>query len=86
MQLKIAFPLPSSLPGQFGKVYKGILKQGSESTPVAIKMTKRTISEYHQQAFMKEMSIMSQMMHPNIVRLYGLVTEGGSCDTSCVIM
>jgi serine/threonine protein kinase len=43
--------------------------------PVAVKMTKRTISDYLQQAFLKEMSIMSQMMHPNIVRLYGLVTE-----------
>ena len=60
--------------------------RGSESTPVAVKMTKKTISEYHQQAFMKEMNIMSQMMHPNIVRLYGLVTEGGSCDTSRGIM
>ena len=44
--------------------------------PVAVKMTKTTISEYLQQSFMKEMTIMSQMMHPNIVRLYGIVSEG----------
>ncbi|CAI8050077.1 Ephrin type-A receptor 8 (Fragment) [Geodia barretti] len=43
--------------------------------PVAVKMTKKTISEYLQQSFMKEMTIMSQMMHPNIVRLYGIVSE-----------
>ena len=43
--------------------------------PVAVKMTKETISEYLQQSFLKEMSIMSQMMHPNIVRLYGIVTQ-----------
>ena len=44
--------------------------------PVAVKMTKKTISDYLQQSFMKEMAIMSQMMHPNIVRLYGIVNEG----------
>ena len=44
--------------------------------PVAIKMTKQTISEYLQQSFLKEMNIMMDMMHPNIVRMYGLVTEG----------
>ena len=44
--------------------------------PVAVKMTKRTISDYLQESFMKEMTIMSQMMHPNIVRLYGIVNEG----------
>lgn len=44
--------------------------------PVAIKMTKKTISEYVQQSFLKEMNIMMEMMHPNIVRMYGLVTEG----------
>ena len=65
-----------SPPGQFGKVFKGVLSRGSESLPVAVKMTKKTISDYVQQSFIKEMAIMSEMMHPNIVRLYGLVTEG----------
>ena len=69
--------------GQFGEVFKGVLRQGSESTPVAVKMTKRTISEYLQQSFLKEMRIMSEMVHPNIVRLYGLVTEG-ECVCVCV--
>ena len=58
-------------------MFKGVLQQrGAESMPVAVKMTKKTISEYLQQSFMKEMTIMSQMMHPNIVRLYGIVSEG----------
>jgi hypothetical protein len=61
--------------GQFGEVFKGVLRRGSESTPVAVKMTKKTISDYLQQSFLKEMRIMSEMVHPNIVRLYGLVTE-----------
>ena len=59
--------------GQFSEVFKGVLQQrGAESMPVAVKMTKKTISDYLQQ----EMAIMSQMMHPNIVRLYGIVNEG----------
>jgi hypothetical protein len=61
--------------GQFGEVFKGVFQRGAESMPVAVKMTKTTISEYLQQSFMKEMTIMSQMMHPNIVRLYGIVSE-----------
>ena len=61
------------------------MRRGSELTPVAIKMIKNTNSDNLQDSFLKEMRIMSQMMHPNIVRLYGLVTEGtysvsGSCD------
>ena len=53
--------------------------------PVAIKMTKKSNSEYLQQSFMREMSIMSEMMHPNIVRMYGLVTEGEDvCVCVCV--
>ena len=75
--------------GQFGKVFKGVLRRGSESMQVAVKMTKKTISEYLQQSFLKEMSIMSEMMHPNIVRMYGLVDEGTRvcvCVHACVCM
>ena len=46
-------------------------------------MTKKTISDYLQQSFIKEMGVMSEMMHPNIVRLYGLVTQG-QCVCVCV--
>ena len=66
----LRFPLPLLRTGQFGEVYRGVLERGAEAMPVAVKMTKETISE-----FLKEMSIMSQMMHPNIVRLYGIVTQ-----------
>ena len=51
---------------------------------MAVKMTKKTISDYLQQSFLKEMRIMSEMVHPNIVRLYGLVTEGEWCVCVCV--
>ena len=72
-----SFPvLPHTILGQFGKVYKALLQQGVESVPVAVKTTKKTSSESEMSSFMREMTIMSGMMHPNIVRLYGLVQDG----------
>ena len=44
---------------------------------VAVKTTKKSLPEAQQVSFMKEMKIMANMMHPNIVKLFGLVTEGG---------
>ena len=71
------FPiLPHTNLGQFGKVYKALLQQGMEPVPVAVKTTKKTSSELEMASFMREMTIMSGMMHPNIVRLYGLVHDG----------
>lgn len=62
--------------GQFGKVFKASLQQGMESILVAVKTTKKTSSEAEKASFMREMAIMSEMMHPNIVRLYGLIQDG----------
>ena len=68
-------PLLNSSPGQFGKVYKANLKRGREMR-VAIKTIQRYTSEKETQNFLQEMSIMADMMHPNIIQLYGLVSEG----------
>ena len=62
--------------GEFGKVFKASLKQGVESILVAVQTTKKPSSEAEKASFMREMTIMSKMMHPNIVRLYGLVQDG----------
>lgn len=43
---------------------------------VAVKTIRRYTSEKERQDFMREMAIMAQMMHPNIIQLYGLVNEG----------
>ena len=67
-------------PGQFGKVYKANLKVGTE-VKVAIKTIRRYTSEKETQDFMREMSTMANMMHPNIIRLYGLVSEGQSLSS-----
>ena len=60
--------------GKFGKVYKGILK-GSRLS-VAIKTIKQYESEKERENFQKEMTVMSKLIHPNIVRLFGLVQQG----------
>lgn len=64
--------------GQFGKVYKAVLKSGVEPVQVAVKTAKKSSTEKEKEEFMREMTIMSQMVHPNIVRLYGVVQEGQS--------
>ena len=43
---------------------------------MAIKTIKQYESEKERDNFLKEMNIMSKLMHPNIVRLFGLVHQG----------
>lgn len=61
--------------GNFGKVYKASLETTHSSIPVAVKSVKYE-SDKEKEDFMKEMGVMSTILHPNIVRLYGLVLEG----------
>lgn len=73
MSLAQYFP---NMAGQFGQVYKAVMKSvGGEEREVAIKMVKHE-SEKEKENFIKEMKIMSKLLHPNIIRLYGLVIEG----------
>ncbi|XP_065836171.1 uncharacterized protein [Oscarella lobularis] len=64
--------------GQFGKVYfawaTGILK-GEEKTRVAVKTMKQGSSQETAEDFRKEMEIMMDFDHPNIVRLLGICTH-----------
>lgn len=64
--------------GQFGTVYKGILK-GSSTAGAGVIVAIKTIKNYNSKEtenFLREMSIMSKLNHPNIVRFYGLVQKG----------
>ena len=52
-------------------MYKAQLKRKPQSVQVAIKIV-NTISP----DFQKEITIMAEIIHPNIVHLYGLMKEG----------
>jgi len=62
--------------GHFGKVYRAKLRHGRSTVDVAVKTIKKYDSEEAREAFLHEQAIMSQLAHPNVVRLYGLVQEG----------
>ena len=67
-------------PGQFGEVFRAhYCPDGcvGESTTVAVKKTKDDCPEKEKQSILKEMEVMAKTVHPNIVKLYGVVTQGG---------
>ena len=63
--------------GQFGVVYKGVWKSPSRSeVEVAVKTLKEGSGEEDRVKFLQEAAIMGQFKHPNVVTLYGVVSEG----------
>lgn len=61
--------------GNFGKVYKGVCRYtGGSELPVAIKSTTFK-SEDEREEFQKGMSIISKLIHPNIVHCSGVVQQ-----------
>ena len=62
--------------GQFGSVDEGNWKNESQEIPVALKTLKKKSSERDKVKFLQEAMIMAQFRHPNVVILYGIVTEG----------
>lgn len=63
--------------GQFGVVYKATLRNSDgRLVEVAIKTIRRYDSQKEMDDFMREMTVMSQLIHPNIIHLYGIVKEG----------
>lgn len=62
--------------GEFGEVYRGILKvPGRKEVAVAIKTLKPGYTEKQRKDFLSEASIMGQFSHQNIIRLEGVVTK-----------
>ncbi|KAK9391934.1 ephrin type-A receptor 2 [Crotalus adamanteus] len=61
--------------GEFGEVYKGILKTGKKEIPVAIKTLKSGYTEKQRIDFLSEASIMGQFCHHNIIHLEGVVSK-----------
>lgn len=69
--------------GQFGTVYKGTFK-GIGGTGSGVTVAIKTIKNYDLKEtdnFLREMSVMSKLNHPNIVRFYGLVRKGDETIT-----
>lgn len=66
--------------GQFGEVFKAVYipSSGGQSITVAVKTSKTKCTEEQKASFLKEMAVMSTLMHPNLVRLYGMVSKGES--------
>ena len=58
--------------GKFGKVYKAQM----QAITVAVKVTKKYSSEKAMRDFQNQISIMREVAHQNIVRLYGIISEG----------
>lgn len=62
--------------GQFGSVQEGIWETESQNIPVAMKTLKEGSSGMDRVKFLKEAVTMAQFRHPNVVIMYGMVTEG----------
>lgn len=59
--------------GAFGKVYKGELNRGSDTIFVAVKALKENASPKTQSDFRREIELISELRHENIVCILGVV-------------
>ncbi len=62
--------------GQFGEVHSGIWLDSHDKVEVAVKTLKKEAGEEDKIRFLQEAAIMSQFNHPNVVTMYGVVTDG----------
>ena len=64
--------------GQFGKVHQGEWTAPGleDKEDVAVKTLKEGADEQDKVRFLQEAAIMGQFSHPNVVKLYGVVTVG----------
>ena len=63
--------------GQFGMVYKGVLDSVDKGeVEVAVKTLKEGSGEEDRVKFLQEAAIMGQFRHPNVVKMFGVITDG----------
>lgn len=62
--------------GQFGVVYKANFIKTTGRVPVAVKSIKQYEEPQEIRNFLKEQAVMAEMVHPNVVKLYGLIQRG----------
>ncbi len=61
--------------GQFGTVYRGVWTVQGKETKVAVKTLNANAYSEDKVRFLQEAAIMGQFKHPNVVKMYGVVTE-----------
>ena len=62
--------------GQFGMVSHGVWHHDDQVIQVAIKTSHGEVSEEAKKTLLKEAAIIRKFAHTNIVKLYGVVTNG----------
>ena len=62
--------------GEFGEVHKGLWSISGATKELAVKTMKVELPEEEKVRFLQEAAIMGQFSHPNVVKLYGVVTVG----------
>ncbi len=72
--------------GQFGQVCKGIWSISGNSLQLAVKMLKPDAPSGDKVKFLQEAAIMGQFLHPNMVKLYGVVTVGEPVSGGMIIV
>lgn len=61
--------------GQFGEVWRGFIDTPSGEKEVAVKRLKEGSSQTEKVRFLQEAVVMKQFLHPNILRVVGVVTQ-----------
>ena len=62
--------------GQFSEVCKAVWSISGTTKELAIKTLRAELPEEEKVKFLREAAIMGQFSHPNVIKLYGVVTVG----------
>ena len=62
--------------GEFGEVCKAVWSISGATKELAVKTLRAELPEEEKVRFLQEAAIMGQFSHPNVVKLYGVVTVG----------
>ena len=62
--------------GEFGEVHKAVWSISGATKELAVKTMRVELPEEEKVRFLQEAAIMGQFSHPNVVKLYGVITVG----------